>query len=139
MKVWVQLGIVQKCARCPLLITTTLLYLTEQSFFGSSLKLYSNLLFKGNKTMFFPSFYRETVLHWKNHLVIMTEIVFLYLSQYQVYHEKVRGDNISIKFSLFFKKNMHYCRFSYAGTWELVNLFVLSGQKKLASQLPYLV
>ena len=88
----------------PLLITTTLLYLTEQSFFGISLKLYSNLLFKGNKTMFFPSFYRETVLHWKNHLVIMTEIVFLYLSQYQVYHEKVRGDNISIKFSLFFKK-----------------------------------
>ena len=38
------------------------LYLIEK-LFGSSFKFHSNLLFKGNKTKFFPSFYREIILN----------------------------------------------------------------------------
>ena len=57
------------------------LYLTEKSF-GRSFKFNSNLLFKSNKTKFFPSFYREIFLHWKKNLIVMTEIPSCILSQY---------------------------------------------------------
>ena len=40
------------------------LNLIEKSF-GTSLKFHSNLLFKSNKTKFFPSFCREIILNWK--------------------------------------------------------------------------
>ena len=49
------------------------LYLIEKSFVRS-FKFHSNLLFKSNKTKFFPSFYREILLCWKKHLIMMTEI-----------------------------------------------------------------
>ena len=58
-----------------------LLYLIEKSF-ASSFKFHSNLLFKGNKTKFFPFFYREIILYWKNHLALMTETSSFILSQY---------------------------------------------------------
>ena len=38
------------------------LYLIEKSF-GTSFKFHSNLLFKSNKTKFFPSFYRQIILN----------------------------------------------------------------------------
>ena len=50
-----------------------LLYLIEKSF-GTSFKFHSNLLFKSNKTKFFPSFYREIILKWKKYLAMMAEI-----------------------------------------------------------------
>ena len=44
------------------------LYLIEKSF-GTSFKFHSNLLFKSNKTKFFPSFYRQIILNWKSVLL----------------------------------------------------------------------
>ena len=49
------------------------LYLIEQSF-GTSFKFHSNLLFKSNKTTFFPSFYSEIILNWKKSIAMITEI-----------------------------------------------------------------
>ena len=40
------------------------LNIIEKSF-GTSFKFRSNLLFKSNKTKFFPSFYRKFILNWK--------------------------------------------------------------------------
>ena len=58
------------------------LYFVEKSFCTSS-KFHSNLLFKSNnKTKFFPSFGREIILNWKNHLAMMTEIPSCILSQH---------------------------------------------------------
>ena len=50
-----------------------LLYINEKSI-GRFIKFHSNLLFKSNKTKFFPSFYQWIILYWKKHLAMMTEI-----------------------------------------------------------------
>ena len=50
-----------------------LLYLNEKSI-GRFIKFHSNLLFKSDKTKFFPSFYQWIILYWKKHLAMMTEI-----------------------------------------------------------------
>ena len=57
--------------------------------FGRSLKFHSNLLFKSNKTKFFPSFYREIILYWKKHVAMMTEIPSCILSQYLWYNANI--------------------------------------------------
>ena len=57
------------------------LYLIEKSF-GTSFKFHSNLLFKSNKTKFFPYFYRQIILIWKKHLAMITEVPSCILSQY---------------------------------------------------------
>ena len=41
---------------------------TIKKSFGSSFKFHSNLFFKRNKIKYFPSFYKEIFLHWKNNL-----------------------------------------------------------------------
>ena len=50
-----------------------LLYLIRKSF-GTSFKFHSNLLFKSNKTKFFPSFSGEIILNWKKRLAMITEM-----------------------------------------------------------------
>ena len=55
------------------------LYLIEKSI-GTSFKFHSNLLFKSSKIIFFPSFYKETILNWKKHLAVMTEMYSCILS-----------------------------------------------------------
>ena len=57
--------------------------------FGRSFKFHSNLLFKSNKTKFFPSFYREIILYWKKHVAMMTEIPSCILSQYLWYNANI--------------------------------------------------
>ena len=52
------------------------LYLTEK-LWAISFRFHSNLVFKWNKTKFFPSFYREIILNWKKHLAMMIEIFVL--------------------------------------------------------------
>ena len=79
------------------------LYLVEKSF-GRSFKFHSNLLFKSNKTKFFPSFYRKTIFYWKKHLAMMTEIPSCILSQYVWYNANIQIDETSIHFSRFSKK-----------------------------------
>ena len=61
------------------------LHLIEKSF-GTSFKFYSNLLFKSNKIKFFPSFYREIILNWKNRLSMISEVPSCILSQYLWYN-----------------------------------------------------
>ena len=72
----------------------TPLYLIEKSF-ATSFKFYSNLLFKSNKTNFFPSFYREIILNWKKRYAIITEIPSCILSQYLWYNGSIQVDNAS--------------------------------------------
>ena len=55
-------------------------YLIEKSL-GTSFKFRSNLLFKSNKTKFFP-FYRHIILNWKKHLAMITEVPSCILSQH---------------------------------------------------------
>ena len=83
------------------------LYLIEKSF-GKSFKFHSNLLFKSNKTKFFPSFYRKIFLYWKKHLIMMTEIPSCILSQYLWYNANIQIDKTSIHFSRFSEKNINY-------------------------------
>ena len=83
------------------------LYLIEKSL-GSSFKFCLILLFKSNKTKFFPSFYQEIILYWKKHLAMMTEISSCILSQYLWYNVNIQVDKISIQFSQFFEKSIHY-------------------------------
>ena len=64
------------------------LYLTEKSF-GRSFKFHSNLLFKSNETKFFSSFCRETILYWKKHLAMMSEIPSCILSKYLWYNANI--------------------------------------------------
>ena len=67
------------------------LYLIEKSF-GTSFKFHSNLLFKSNKTKFFPSFYREIILNWKKRLAMITEILSCILSQHLWYNRSIQVD-----------------------------------------------
>ena len=80
-----------------------LLYLIEKSF-DRSFKFHSNFFFKSNKTKFFPSFYLDTILCWKNHLAMMTEIPSCILSQYLWYNANIQVDKTSIQFSRFSEK-----------------------------------
>ena len=64
------------------------LHLIEKSF-GTSFKFHSNLLFKINKTKFFPPFFWETFLNKKKHLAMMTEIPSCILPQYLWYNESL--------------------------------------------------
>ena len=57
------------------------LYLIQKSL-GTSFKFHSNLLFKSNKTKFFPSFYREIILNWKKHLAMTAKVPSCALFQY---------------------------------------------------------
>ena len=84
-----------------------LFYLTEKSF-GRSIKFHSNLLFKSNKTKFFPSSCREIILYWKKHLAMMTGISSCILSQHLWYNANIQVDKLSIHFSRFSKKNNNY-------------------------------
>ena len=65
------------------------LYLIEKSF-GRSFRFHSNLLFKSNKTKFFPSVYLSI------------------LSQYLWYNANIQVDNTSIHFSRISEKNISY-------------------------------
>ena len=58
-------------------------------------------------TKFFPSFYREIILCWKNHLTMMTEIPSCILSQYLCCNANIQVDNTSIQFSRFSEKNIN--------------------------------
>ena len=82
------------------------LYLIEKSF-GRSFKFHSNLLFKSNKTKFFPSFYQEIFLYWKKHLIMMTETPYCILCQYLWYNANIHTDKTSIHFSRFSQKNIN--------------------------------
>ena len=62
------------------------LYFNHLASFSISFKFHSNLLLNCNKTKFFPSFFREIILNWKKHLVIMTQIPSCILSQYLWYN-----------------------------------------------------
>ena len=53
-----------------------------QKLFGTFFKFHSNLLFKSNKTKFFPSFSREIILNWKKRLAMMAKVPSCTLSQY---------------------------------------------------------
>ena len=75
-----------------------LLYLIEKSF-DRSLKFHSNVLFKSNKTNFFPSFYQEIILYWKKYLAVMTQIPPCILSQYLWHNANIQVDKTSIHFS----------------------------------------
>ena len=83
------------------------LYLIEKSF-DTSFKFHSNLLFKSNKTKFFPSFYREIILNWKKRLAMITEIPSCILSQYLWYNRSIQVDNSSVYFLKFSEKNINY-------------------------------
>ena len=78
----------------------------EKSF-GRSFKFHSYLLFKSNETKFFPSFYREIILYWKKHLVMMTEIPSCILSQYLWYNANIQIKTF-IHFSWFSEKNIMF-------------------------------
>ena len=84
-----------------------LLYLTEKSF-GTSFKFHSNLLFKSNKTKFFPSFYREIIFNWKKDLVVTAKMPSYILSQYLWYNKSVQVDKASIYFLTFSEKSISY-------------------------------
>ena len=58
-------------------------------------------------TKFFPSFYREIIFCWKNHLTMMTEIPPCILSQYLCCNANIQVDNTSIQFSRFSEKNIN--------------------------------
>ena len=85
-----------------------LLYLIEKSF-GTLFKFHSNLLFKSNKTKFFPSFYREIILNWKKRLAMITEIPSCILSQYLWYNRSIEVDNSSVYFLKFSEKKYQLC------------------------------
>ena len=60
-----------------------------KKLFATSFKFHSNLLLKSNKTKFFPSFCRETILNRKKHLVMMTDIPSCIFLQYLWYIESI--------------------------------------------------
>ena len=72
--------------------------------FGTSYEFRSNSLFKSNKTNFFPSFYREIILNWKNCLAMITEIHSCISSQYLWYNRSIQVDNPSVYFLKFSEK-----------------------------------
>ena len=49
----------------PWMEVDTMLYLIEKYPLGRSFKFHSDLLFKSNKAMFFPSFYWEIIFYCK--------------------------------------------------------------------------
>ena len=81
--------------------------LIEKSF-GNSLKFHSNLLFKNNKTKFFPSFYWEIMLNWERHFAMMAEITSCILSQYLWYNKSIQVDKNSVHFLMFSEKSIIY-------------------------------
>ena len=83
------------------------LYLIEKSF-GTSFKFHSDLLFKSNKTKFFPSFYREIMYNWKSHLTMVAEISSCILSQYLWYNKSIQLDKASVHFLTFSEKGLNY-------------------------------
>ena len=82
------------------------LYLIEKSF-GTSFKFHSNLLFKSNKTKFFPSFYIEIILKWKKHLAMMTKVPPCILFQYLWYNDSIQVDKASVHFLKFSLKSIN--------------------------------
>ena len=76
------------------------LYLIEKSF-GTAFKFHSNLLFKGNKIKFFPSFYSQIILNWKKCLAMITEVPSCILSQYLWFNRSIQVDNFSVYFLKF--------------------------------------
>ena len=84
-----------------------LLYLTGKSF-DTLFKFHSKLLFKSNKTNFFPSFYRESFLNWKKRLAMITEILSCALSQYLWYNRSIQVGNGYVYFLKFSEKNINY-------------------------------
>ena len=83
------------------------LYLTGKSF-DTLFKFHSKLLFKSNKTNFFPSFYRESFLNWKKRLAMITEILSCALSQYLWYNRSIQVGNGYVYFLKFSEKNINY-------------------------------
>ena len=80
-----------------------------KKLFAPSFKFYSNLLLKSNKTKFFPSFCRETILNRKKHLVMMTDIPSCIFSQYLWYIESIQVDKASLHVLRFSKKQYQLC------------------------------
>ena len=83
------------------------LYVIKKSF-GTAFKFHSNLLFKSNKITFFPSFYRQIILNWKNRLTMITEVPSCILSHYLWYNRSIQVDNSSVYFLKFSEKNINY-------------------------------
>ena len=77
-------------------------------FIRNSFKFHSNLLFKTNKTKFSPSFFRETILHWKEHLAIRAEISSCILSQYLWCNESIQKDKALLHFLQLSEENINY-------------------------------
>ena len=70
----------------------------------TSFKFHSNLLFKSNKSKFFPSFYREIILNWKIHLAMTAEIPSCILSQYRWCNKSIHVDKAYVSFLKFPEK-----------------------------------
>ena len=62
---------------------------------GASFKFHSNLLFKYNKTKFFPSFFWEIILNWKKHLAMIPSCI---VSQHLCYNKSIQVDKSSVQF-----------------------------------------
>ena len=75
----------------------------EKSF-GTLFKFHSNLLFKSNKTKFFPSFYKQIILNGKKRLAMITVVPSGILSKYLRYNRSIQVDNASVYFLKFSKK-----------------------------------
>ena len=68
------------------------------------------VLFKSNKTKFFPSFYRQSILYWKKHLAMMTQKTFLsFVSISAVQCKYPGGLNLYSVFMVFRKIYPLYC------------------------------
>ena len=65
---------------------------------GTLFKFHSRLLFKDNKTKFFPSFHREIILNLRKHLAMMTKLPSCILSQYLWYNDSMHVDKASVHF-----------------------------------------
>ena len=63
---------------------------------------------KRNKNKFFPSFYKETFLYWKNYLTRKPQIPSSILSHYLWYNENIHVDKNSIYLAQFSEKNINY-------------------------------
>ena len=92
------------------------LYLIQKSF-GTSFKFHSNLLFKSNKTKFFPFFSREIVLNWKKPIWLWS--LKYILSQYFWYNGSIQEDNAAAYFSKFSNKYTNYISQRFSGNGSI--------------------
>ena len=102
------------------------LYIIGKSF-GTFFKFHSNLLFKSNKTKFFPSFYREIILNWKKH--VMAEIPSCILSQYLWYNKSVWVVKASVNFLTFSEKMINYVSQLFSDNGSIKNYMNLRENK----------